>query len=120
MGSHAIRDPVPPSRVAPEVPVVLDAFRRIVRELRLGARTAERAVGVSAAQLFVLEKLAANPAASVAELAARTLTDPSSVSVVVSRLAERGLVSRTTASADARRAEIALTARGRALARRAP
>jgi DNA-binding MarR family transcriptional regulator len=54
------------------------------------------------------------------ELAERTLTHQSSVSVVVSRLVERGLVTRTAAQADARRTEIALSARGRAMLRRAP
>jgi DNA-binding MarR family transcriptional regulator len=99
---------------------VLDAFRRIVRQLRLSARAAEKTVELSTAQLFVLERLAEAPARSIAELAERTLTDPSSVSVVVQRLVARGLVSRRRGSHDARRAELTLTAAGRRRLARAP
>ncbi|HLK11986.1 MAG TPA: MarR family transcriptional regulator [Candidatus Binatia bacterium] len=103
-----------------ELRAVMDALRRLVRALRLSARAAEKAIGISGAQLFVLQQLAAAPAESLGALAARTHTDQSSVSVVVRRLVERGLVARRSATADARRIEIALTAAGRALLRRAP
>src|SRR5499427_8859613 len=99
---------------------VMDAFRRVVRALRVSARAAERRFGVSGAQLFVLEKLAEAPARAVDELAERTLTDQSSVSIVLTRLEERGLVARRQSKEDARRVEIALTPAGRALARKAP
>lgn len=98
----------------------MDAFRRVVRALRVSARAAERRFGVSGAQLFVLEKLAEAPARAVDELAERTLTDQSSVSIVVTRLEERGLVLRRQSKEDARRVEIALTPAGRAVARKAP
>src|SRR6185312_321205 len=64
---------------------VLDSIRRIVRLLREGTRASEDAVGLSAAQLFVLQKLDPAVPLSLTELAARTLTHQSSVSVVVSR-----------------------------------
>jgi DNA-binding MarR family transcriptional regulator len=54
------------------------------------------------------------------ELAERTRTDISSVSVVVSRLVEQGLVARKSADDDRRRLSLGLTARGRAVLRRAP
>lgn len=54
------------------------------------------------------------------ELAERTHTDQSSVSVVVSRLVERELVQRSASQEDARRAEVRLTASGRRLVRFAP
>jgi len=90
----------------------MTALRRIVRRLRLADRQAETLHGLSAAQLFVLHSLAAAPVRSLADLAQRTLTDQSSVSTVVTRLVERGLVARTPAAADRRRAELALTAAG--------
>jgi DNA-binding MarR family transcriptional regulator len=99
---------------------VLDAIRRIVRELRESSRATERSMGLSTAQVFVLNRLAGAPALSLNELAARTLTHQSSVSVVVTKLVERGLVTRTASAADARRVEIALTKPGRALLLRAP
>ena len=99
---------------------VLDSIRAIVRELRLSGRSSEQALGVSGAQLFVLQKLAEVPVQSLSDLAARTHTDPSSVSVVVSRLVARGLVNRSASSVDARRVDISLSPTGRTLVRRAP
>lgn len=99
---------------------VMNALRRIVRDLRLSARDAERAAGISGAQLFVLQALAEAPAASVNDLAERTLTDQSSVSVVVKRLVERGLVIRKSSRDDGRRVELGLTAAGRRLVARCP
>jgi DNA-binding MarR family transcriptional regulator len=98
----------------------LVALRRIVRSLRLADREAEVACGLSAAQLFVLETLATAPNISQAELAARTLTDQSSVSTVVAKLVEREYVSRTVAKSDRRRTELALTAAGKQVLARAP
>ena len=100
--------------------VVLDAIRRIVRALRESSRAAERSIGIGAAQLFVLHRLAAAPALSLNELAARTFTHQSSVSVVVSRLVDRGLVARSRGGDDGRRISISATAAGRALVAQAP
>ncbi|HEY2903637.1 MAG TPA: MarR family transcriptional regulator [Polyangia bacterium] len=99
---------------------VLDGIRHIVRTLREASRRAERTVGLSAAQLFVLQRLADGQTLSVNELAERTLTHQSTVSVVVMKLARRGLVGRTRASDDARRLEVSLTDAGRAVLARAP
>lgn len=98
----------------------LDQLRRIVRGLRISAQAAERGVGVSGAQLFVLRSLADAPGASLRRLAEITLTDPSSVSVVVARLVARGLIIRRRNRDDARRATLTLSVRGRALVARAP
>ena len=99
---------------------VLVALRRIVRFLRLADRDAEQACGLSAAQLFVLTTLAGAPGLSLAELAARTLTDPSSVSTVVAKLVDGGFVSKRPGKTDRRRAELRLTASGARIARTAP
>ena len=104
----------------PSTRAVLDSIRRIVRVLRESSRETERSVGLGAAQLFVLQRLAGAPPLSINELADRTLTHQSSVSVVVSRLVRGGLVARTRATADGRRVEITLTPAGRALLQRAP
>jgi MarR family transcriptional regulator, lower aerobic nicotinate degradation pathway regulator len=98
----------------------MNALRRIVRELRLSARVAEQKAGISGAQLFVLQALADGSAASLNELADRTFTDQSSVSVVVKRLVARKLVARITSRVDARRIELALTPAGRRLLARCP
>jgi MarR family transcriptional regulator, lower aerobic nicotinate degradation pathway regulator len=105
----------------PEVArAVLDSIRRIVRHLRESSRAAEKSLGIGGAQLFVLQVLAREGSLSVNALAERTLTHQSSVSMVVARLVESGLISRARSRSDARRLELALTARGRAVLRRAP
>lgn len=98
----------------------LDNLRRIVRALRVSAHVIERRTAVSGAQLFVLRQLADGPGASIRQLAGRTLTDPSSVSVVVARLVERGLVARRRDPADRRRVLLSLTRHGRAVLTNAP
>ncbi len=103
-----------------DVREVLDAIRRLVRTLRLSAREAEQEVGLSGAQLFVLQSLGKDDEPTLGALAERTSTDPSSVSVVVARLVARGLVRRKKDPDDARRLRLSLTAHGRALVRRAP
>jgi len=103
-----------------DIRAVMDALRCLIQELRVSARAVEQQHGISGAQLFVLHQLAAGDTLSVGALAERTYTHQSSVSVVVRRLAQRGLVSRRTGFDDARRTEVSLTARGRALLGRAP
>lgn len=103
-----------------DVGVILDALRSIVRELRLASREAEQRVGIHGAQLHALRQLAESPSMSLTELADRTHTDISSVSVVVSRLVEQGLVTRKSADDDRRRLSLALTSRGRSVIRKAP
>lgn len=111
MGAHT---------VAGDTRIVLDAVRRIVRTLHESSRAAEKAVGVTGAQLFVLQKLAESPAASLNDLAALTHTHQSSVSTVVARLVERGLVRRSTAADDGRRVTLRLSSAGARLIARAP
>jgi DNA-binding MarR family transcriptional regulator len=103
-----------------QVRITLDAVRRIVRELREGSIAVEKRLGISSAQLFVLRTLAEEPGASLNDVALRTMTHQSSVSVVVRKLIEQGLVSRRRAASDSRRSELSLTAQGRALLKRAP
>lgn len=103
-----------------DLAAALAALNALVDALRVGSRGIERRLGISGAQLFVLQKLAEGPVSSLNELAARTFTHQSSVSVVVTRLVARGLVARTTFPDDARRVTLALTPRGRTLLSRAP
>lgn len=108
------------TRRSAEMAAALDGIRRIVQALRLSARSAERRLGISGAQLFVLHALADAPARSLNDLAARTFTHQSSVSVVVDRLVRRRLVSRARSAEDGRRVTLTLTPSGRALLRSAP
>ena len=118
-GTSRIR-PTAASGRTDDVRTVMDSLRRVVRDLRLSARDAERSAGISGAQLFVLQSLLDESASSLNELADRTLTDQSSVSVVVKRLADRKLVARKASPVDARRIELSLTAGGKRLLARCP
>ncbi|GAC1519610.1 MAG: hypothetical protein NVS3B10_21290 [Polyangiales bacterium] len=123
MGSHAStsgRSLKPSPARDDEVRAILDELRRIVQGLRAASIAAERRFGLSGAQLFVLLRLRGEDSLSINELAARTLTHQSSVSVVVTRLVDKGLVTRARSAADARRVELKLTRRGRDVLRRAP
>jgi DNA-binding MarR family transcriptional regulator len=113
MGAHTIAR-------ATDTRDILDAVRRIVRTLHESSRAAEKTLGLSGAQLFVLQTLADAPGLSLNALAEQTHTHQSSVSTVVSRLVERGLVLRAAAVDDARRLELRVSAEGRRLVARAP
>lgn len=100
---------------------ILDEIRRLVRFLRVSARGAQKQLGISGAQLFVLQTLdQTNTPLSVNELAEKTRTHQSSVSVVAKKLVKQKLVRSARARADARRAELTLTASAKALLRRSP
>jgi DNA-binding MarR family transcriptional regulator len=103
-----------------EVRAVLDGVRRIVQTLRESSRWAEKHVGMTGAQLFVLQKLDEAPAQSLNDLADRTHTHQSSVSTIVTRLVERGLVTRTHSPRDRRTIELGLSHSGKRLVARAP
>jgi DNA-binding MarR family transcriptional regulator len=98
----------------------MDGLRRIVHALRAGTSASERAVGLSGAQLFVLRQLRAASEQSLGDLARRTRTTQSSVSEVVARLVQRGLVARESSAHDRRRAVLTLTPAGATLLESAP
>ena len=106
------------TRQARELHAILDAFRAIVQALRAGAE-GRAAATITAAQLFALQQVAAHPDASINEIAALTFTHQSSVSVVIQRLVEAGLVKKS-AGGDRRRTLLTATARGKRLLARAP
>lgn len=99
---------------------VLNGLRRLVKMLSEGARTAEQSWNLSGAQLFVMRTLDEAPAISLNELAQRTHTHQSSVSVVVARLVRRRLVQRAQSKEDARRLVLRLTPSGEQTLKAAP
>ena len=99
---------------------VLNSFRCLVKSLRLADRAALKQHGLGASQLFVLNELKRESPLSNTELALRTATHQSTVSVVVASLVEKGLVMRERSDQDGRRANLILTARGHLLVRKLP
>jgi len=106
-------------RAEEEMRAILDALRRILRYVRNAAATTHGSLGLSAAQLFVIQTLADAPQdLSVNELAERTYADQSTVSAVATKLEERGLVVRRRSAEDGRRVDLSVTRKGRALLER--
>jgi DNA-binding MarR family transcriptional regulator len=104
-----------------DVTIAVDAFRRILRELRRAARKTELATGLSAAQTFVLNAVDSAPGCSLNDVAARTLTDRTSVAAIVDRLVDERYLTRVQSPDDRRRASLSITARGqRAIREAAP
>lgn len=99
---------------------VLNAFRALVKHLRTLDRIAVEQYGLGSAQIYILHCLSAAEPLSVGRLAKMTATDQSTVSLVVAKLVERGLVVSRRAIADARRSELTLSREGRMLARKLP
>ena len=92
----------------------------LVAALSRSARAVERQSGITNAQLFVLQQLAEHGPQSVGELALRAHTQPSTASIVASRLVTRGLARKARAADDARRMVLSLTPAARRLVRAAP
>lgn len=104
--------------VAADTRAILDSLRRIIRFVRMSAIETTKLLGITTAQLYVLQSVDETPGLSVNELAERTYTDQSSVSVVVQRLVDRGLVQRRRSTSDRRRIEIRLSRTGKTLLQR--
>jgi DNA-binding MarR family transcriptional regulator len=103
-----------------DVREVLDSIRQVVRTMRVSSRAAEKQLGLSSAQLLVLQRLASEGPMSLNDLAEQTQTHQSSASVVVSKLASRGLLVRVRSKGDARRLELSLSPKAKMLVRKAP
>lgn len=72
-------------------------------------------LGLTYTQYTVLLALWQNDGLSLAELATKLHTNPPSLTPVIRRLAERGLLTRNRAAEDERRLTISLTTQGRAM-----
>jgi DNA-binding MarR family transcriptional regulator len=100
--------------------LLMDQIRRIVHALRSSHRTAGN-LSLTGAQLFVINVIGnADHPLSVNDVAQRTKTDQSTVSVVTTRLVNRRLLKRQRSTKDTRRVELSLTPQGRALYKKAP
>lgn len=107
-------------KISADVARVLNAFRNLVRALRAADRQGMQRHGLGSAQVFVLKCLARQEPLSIGGLADLTATDQSTISVIVSKLVARDLVESRRAPDDARRVELTLTKKGRAIAGKVP
>jgi DNA-binding MarR family transcriptional regulator len=101
--------------------LIFDSIRRIVQSLRQASKSTEKHLGISAAQLFVLRKIANfSHAPSINDLAQATMTHQSSVSVVVSKLVRKKMLERIKSKQDLRTTELRLTKAGLKLLKASP
>ncbi|HEX2780596.1 MAG TPA: MarR family transcriptional regulator [Gemmatimonadaceae bacterium] len=98
----------------------LQSVRGLVAGMRRSARAIETSVGLSNAQLFLLEQMGSDGPLTVGQLARRLHVRANTVSMTVGKLVERGLARRATPSDDRRRTTVTITAAGRRVLRRAP
>jgi len=118
--SETRQSPSIPTGDSEAIEQTMSAIRSLIREMRMNTRAIESKAGMSLAQLFVLHCLADKSADSLNELADRTATHQSSVSVVVTRLLQKGYVSRTPSAVDRRRVLLEITPLGREILSSAP
>src|SRR5437763_17022081 len=100
-------------------PVVTDARDQVMWLLRgaylAGRRAVDDAVrthGITASQLGVLNRLAAHPGVSAAELARLTLITPQATQLALAALDKRGLLERTPDPHHGRIVRVQLTRKG--------
>jgi len=99
---------------------ILNRVRQLVRALRTFDKQAQARYGFGAAQMFIMHVLRGEDDLSLSDLAERTATDQSSVSLAVGKLVTGGFVRRTIDPEDRRQARLTLTPKGRALVRKSP
>lgn len=100
------------SRRRDDIGHAVDCIRQLVRGLRLAEQRTQLEAGLSAAQLFVLAQLSQSSAASLSELADRTMTDRTSVGAVVERLEAARLVTTHRDADDRRKVLVHITSSG--------
>jgi DNA-binding MarR family transcriptional regulator len=86
-------------------------------ELRRVSKSMESTLGVTGPQRLVIRMIGRFPGLAARDLASLLHVDPSSLTGVLDRLGRGGYVARDSDPADGRRAQLSLTARGRALDR---
>jgi DNA-binding MarR family transcriptional regulator len=109
-----------PASAHEDAKAILNRVRHLVRLLRMFEKEAQSQYGLGAAKMFILHVLSQDDEISLNELADRTATDQSSVSLAVGKLVESGHVRRNVSEEDRRQVRLALTAKGRAVVRRSP
>ena len=90
----------------------MNALRRLMSALR---NSGAGAAGLTVAQQFAVRIIGRQRGLTMGDLAAATVTTPSTVSEVVVRLVERGLVGRVRDQSDGRRVRLELTGDGKAV-----
>lgn len=109
----------PPTR-REHITQIAQGLRRIVKALHAYSQEVRAWYGLTGPQLWTLKTLQRGGTMPVGRLAAALAVHQSSVSILLDRLEQRGLVRRLRAGPDRRVVRVELTRRGRATAQGAP
>lgn len=99
---------------------VLVALRRIMRATSLHSRKLGKSVGLTVPQLVVIRAIGHEGMPSASEVARAVSLSQATVTTILNRLEERGLLTRERSTQDRRRVILQLTEAGNAALREAP
>jgi DNA-binding MarR family transcriptional regulator len=99
---------------------VVVAIRRIIRAVDQHSRKLALSYGLTAPQLVLLQEISGAGTLTTGELARRAYLAQGTVSEILDRLEDRGLVTRKRSRLDHRRIECSLSQAGRELVERRP
>lgn len=108
---------MPAARKEPDLDAILQAFVYLYSESRRVTRAVAEQYGLTGSQLLVLKILESGQGTSLSELSERLRAKNSTVTGIVDRMERDGIVTRTRSETDRRVVQLALTKKGRELAR---
>jgi MarR family transcriptional regulator, organic hydroperoxide resistance regulator len=103
-----------------DVAEVVNSLRRLFKAIHEYSKKIFKATGLSGPQVWALTILQSEPGLSHGELAERLFAHRSTVSGIVDRLEQRGVVTRTTDPEDRRGIRLTLTPLGKRVLRKSP
>jgi DNA-binding MarR family transcriptional regulator len=98
-----------------ELAMTLNALRQLIQSVRRTGSQQRRDLGLRTSEVLLLRRVRTSPGESISALARALHTDPSAVSVLVSRLGRRGLLARGRVARDRRMTVVTVTRAGRSL-----
>ncbi|WP_274426463.1 MarR family winged helix-turn-helix transcriptional regulator [Chelativorans sp. YIM 93263] len=118
---HHFENAGPPARFHQEELRILEkALRRILRANDLQSRALARVIGLTAPQLVILKCIAALGEVTTTALSAQANLSPATVTTILDKLEERGIIQRYRSAQDRRVVHTRLTEKGIALLANAP
>ena len=99
---------------------VLKQFRILLKSIKRHYLWVEKKCGLSGAQIWAMAEISANPGLKVSALAERLAVHLSTASNMLRRLETLGFAERARVGEDQRTVQARLTAKGKALLRKAP
>jgi DNA-binding MarR family transcriptional regulator len=99
---------------------VLVSLRRIMRATDLHSRKLGKSVGLTTPQLVVIRAIGEKGLPTASDIARAVSLSQATVTTILNRLEENGLLTRERSTEDRRRVKVQLTERGKSVLREAP